>query len=89
MIELKAGEVRHDNYFLVPKMKATLKGMVTDSVSGNPVEGAVVDLGQFGVEGQAKRTTTNSDGLFVFEELEPGKYFGAIQKEGYEIAYVG
>ncbi len=89
MIELKSGEVRHDNYILIPKIKARLKGTVTDSVTSEPVEGAVVDLGQFGVEGQVIRTTTNSDGLFVFEELEPGKYFGAIQKEGYEIAYVG
>ena len=53
--------------------KGMLAGIVVDSVSGDPVGSAVVELLQEG-SGASARVMTDSLGLFAFSKVEDGEY---------------
>jgi len=56
-----------------------LSGKVVKKSSKQAVTGATVKLQVAG-----KKTTTNKEGKFSFEDLEPGAYTVAVTAEGYQ-----
>ena len=60
-----------------PPGLANLYGKVTDAKTGQPIPGVLVSLN--GLEDY-----TNSQGNYVFADLEPGEYVLQFFKEGYE-----
>lgn len=50
-----------------------INGVVTDSTSGDPIEGALVVLQCTCLQGQIERTT-NAAGVYSFRDLPPGNY---------------
>ena len=57
----------------------TLNGVVYDSQTKKPVEGASVDIG-------IKAVTTDKNGCFAIDNVAPGSYTISIVKDGYEMA---
>lgn len=58
---------------------AHISGYVWDAVSETPVAGIDVKI-----EGHDLKATTNEEGYFSFETLEPGEYTLKVEHEGYE-----
>ncbi|MFH1435584.1 MAG: carboxypeptidase regulatory-like domain-containing protein [Pseudomonadota bacterium] len=58
--------------------EATLSGVVTDALTGDPLIGAGADL-----DSGAHAASTDSDGRFTIADLEPGFYELAVNHEGY------
>ncbi len=67
----RAGETTDLGTVIIPR-SATLQGYVLDG-GGLPVVGTTVFLTQRGRQ-TSRRTTTNSEGAFVFDRLGPGDY---------------
>ncbi|NVM22613.1 MAG: carboxypeptidase regulatory-like domain-containing protein, partial [Desulfobacterales bacterium] len=66
------------NFQLQPK-PCTIKGMVTDSVTGSGISGATVSA-----SGPTSRsTTTDSSGYYSLSNLNPGSYSVTASKSGY------
>jgi len=69
-------------------MPATIvTGMVTDSSTGAPLEGASVTA-QTGVESTSQaihRTVTDSTGAYTLSDLDPGAYQVSARKDGYQL----
>ncbi|HTY42350.1 MAG TPA: carboxypeptidase regulatory-like domain-containing protein [Thermoanaerobaculia bacterium] len=66
---------------------ATISGIVTDSASGAPLEGATVQA-QTGAEATSqaiKRATTDSTGAYSLSGLDPGDYQVSARKDGYQL----
>lgn len=59
--------------------EAELSGQVVDAANQEPVAGAQITL-----HGEGKETSTDEDGAFSFEALEPGTYTLTASAEGYE-----
>ena len=57
--------------------RATLYGMVTDALTGEPIAGVLVTLN--GLE-----VYTDAGGNYAFTDLEPGEYRLEFSKEGYQ-----
>jgi iron complex outermembrane recepter protein len=57
---------------------APLAGRLVNSLSGDPIAGAVVV-----VEGQGKQATSAADGSFTVEGLAPGAYHLIVKAQGY------
>ncbi len=62
-----------------PPGRANLYGVVTDAVTGNPIDGVLASLN--GLE-----VYTDASGSYIFEDLDPGEYLLQFSKEGYETA---
>lgn len=62
-----------------PPGRANLYGVVTDAITGNPLDGVLVSLN--GLE-----VYTDTSGSYIFEDLHPGAYTLQFSKEGYETA---
>lgn len=60
-----------------PPGLANLYGVVTDAVTGKPIEGVKVTL-------DGMQVYTDSSGAYIYEELTPGIYTITFEKEGYE-----
>lgn len=58
---------------------STITGTVTDAETGEPVPAAVVTLSPGG-----KTSTTGSDGVYEFTDLDIRQYTIMVQKEGYQ-----
>jgi len=65
-------------HFVAFAQKASFKGSVIDSMTGEPVEGAAVCLSYNII------SYTNNEGLFTFERLEKGQYGVKISHLGYK-----
>ncbi len=66
---------------------SALSGIVTDTASGQPLEGAAVSA-QTGVESTSQgiqRTTTDSSGSYTISGLDPGDYQVSARKDGYQL----
>jgi hypothetical protein len=66
---------------------SALSGVVTDTATGQPLEGASVSA-QTGVESTAQgiqRTTTDSSGSYTISGLDPGDYQVSARKDGYQL----
>ncbi len=61
---------------------ATIYGMVSDSTSGELIEGANVVLTPSG-----KNYTTKAEGKFEFDELDPQQYTITVYKTDYKTEY--
>jgi hypothetical protein len=75
------GDQRMDNFVVSTPVLglATLTGKVTDSSTGLPIAGAVVELG-----GTSFSTTTAADGSYTLTDLPEGVWYNAItRKVGY------
>jgi hypothetical protein len=59
--------------------EADLSGYVWDAVSETAVAGVDVKI-----DGYDLKATTNEEGYFSFETLEPGEYTVKVEHEGYE-----
>ena len=59
-----------------PRPVGTLRGTITDSVSGNPIAGASVTAGGY-------TATTNGSGYYQFSPLAPGAYTATASAIGY------
>ncbi|MCB0822810.1 MAG: carboxypeptidase regulatory-like domain-containing protein [Bacteroidales bacterium] len=55
------------NFELVPMETATLEGYLTNASNGNPIEGALVELGIYSA-------TTGADGYYFIGDIVPGTY---------------
>jgi hypothetical protein len=64
---------------LVVAEDAHLSGYVWDAVSETAVAGIEVKI-----DGHEMEATTNEEGYFSFETLEPGEYTVKVDLEGYE-----
>lgn len=62
---------------------ASLYGSVRNK-AGAPVAGAEVRLVTAGEEALVARATSDSDGSFAFEHLEPGEYYCLVEHAGYK-----
>ena len=65
------------NVELTPVPIANLSGIITDSLDGSKIAGAIVTLGGL-------VTYTDVNGIYSFYGLAPGSYNGLIEKEHYE-----
>jgi large repetitive protein len=63
-------------------LPATVSGVVTDSVSGDGVEGAAVTLSD--EDGEVATTTTDADGAYSITGLAQGDYTVAVTADDYE-----
>jgi hypothetical protein len=72
-IVLSEGETKQLNVSLQPKpvLPATLTGIVTDSVTRNPIAGVLVELNG---ELLSASTYTGSDGSYTIGNIPPGSY---------------
>lgn len=71
----------------VPLPATTLSGSVTDTSSGEPIEGATVQA-ETGQETQAqalKRAVTDSNGVYAIADLDPGSYQVTARQSGYRM----
>lgn len=64
-----------------------IEGIITDSISKEPVSGALVSLFKKGIK--LLETVTNSYGYYYFENLLPGTYDIVINRSGYEQKTIG
>ncbi|MGH9398801.1 MAG: carboxypeptidase regulatory-like domain-containing protein, partial [Thermoanaerobaculia bacterium] len=65
----------------------TISGSVADTATGQPVEGASVQA-ETGAETQAftvKRGTTDSNGHYSIDDVDPGNYQVTARKTGYQL----
>ncbi|HEY7112190.1 MAG TPA: carboxypeptidase regulatory-like domain-containing protein [Thermoanaerobaculia bacterium] len=69
----------------------TITGRVTDSSSGDAVEGASVDAetGQETQSASVKRGTTDSNGVYSLSDVDPGSYQVTARKTGYKLKTQG
>ena len=61
---------------------ANLYGTVLDTATNNPVSGVLVNLE--GLSMEANSTITDSDGYYLFHNIDPGLYDVTFTKDGYE-----
>ena len=86
-IEATGAGAGHDSGLLHPALresvtspqKFTLTGTVVDSVTGEPIRKALVQL----YCGQRRMTFSGDDGRFQFEGIPAGSYSVSAQKPGY------
>jgi len=64
-------------------MGGTVKGIVVDAPSGNPIEYANIVLLNVSDTSIVNGTITNPDGSFLIDKIRPGKYFLEIKFMGY------
>ena len=62
-----------------PPGRAALYGKVIDSVTGQPIPGVLITL-------DGIQVGTDSQGNYIFEDLDPGSYTVTFEKEGYQTA---
>jgi protocatechuate 3,4-dioxygenase beta subunit len=65
----------------------SISGVVTDSGSNEPIEGASVQA-ESGAEAgpySIKRATTDSRGFYLIDNVDPGNYQVSARKEGYQL----
>lgn len=79
-ITLSPGEQRQLDIALTPTVipNATLFGYVTDAETGDPIGGALVQVG-------GHSTLTDTSGYYQIE-VPPGTYDGQVSADGYELA---
>jgi iron complex outermembrane receptor protein len=63
---------------LAAQSDATLSGRLTNSLSGDPVSDAVVQIDEL-----KRQTTSKSDGAFAFENVPPGTYHVSVRSQGF------
>lgn len=68
-VVLEAGRGRLQDLVLTMSTEGTLTGYVTDYISGDPVQGAVVS-----VMGTNSAVLTDDDGRFIMDDLPPGRH---------------
>jgi protocatechuate 3,4-dioxygenase beta subunit len=81
-------EVHGSSTFDIPIKSTTLRGRVTDSASGDPIDGATV---QFRLKAgndpmsmiSERTTTTDANGVFVLDAIAAGNYSAAANKDSY------
>jgi uncharacterized membrane protein len=66
-----------------PTLKGSISGTVTGKKSGNPMKGAKVSLKSKALNFENK-TTTDTEGKFLFQDLNAGNYTLKVKKAGYE-----
>lgn len=66
-----------------PASKGSISGTVTGKKSGNPIKGAKVSLKSNALNFEDK-TTTDTEGKFLFPDLNAGNYTLKVKKAGYE-----
>ncbi len=71
-----------------PKKPGSVEGVVTNSVTGEPVKKAVVSLQPFGGNSNYA-AATDSAGHFHFDSVEPGTYQAIAQRDGFIPAHDG
>jgi len=65
------------------RMGGTVKGIVVDALSGNPIEYANILLLSVNDSSMINGTVTKPDGSFLIEKIRPGKYYLEIKFMGY------
>ena len=65
------------------RMGGTVKGIVVDALSGNPIEYSNILLLNLNDSSMVNGTITNPDGSFLIEKIRPGKYYIDIKFMGY------
>jgi len=71
-----------DGEVVVGPLPGTISGVVTDASTGAPIQGANVTVKQQGEE--VASDTTNDDGEYAIEDLEPGSYEVSASASGYD-----
>lgn len=66
-----------------PVLKGNISGTVTGKKSGNPIKGAKVSLKNNDLNFKDK-TTTGTDGKYLFSDLSAGNYVLRAKKSGYK-----
>ncbi len=62
------------------RTEASLSGKVVDSSTEQSLSGVEVNI-----EGMDESTTTDDEGNYSFESLQPGTYTVSVEAEGYEM----
>jgi large repetitive protein len=81
-------EVHGSNTFDILIKSTTLRGRVSDSASGDPIDSATVQLrvksGNDPMSMMSQRTTTtDANGVFVLDAMPAGNYSATADKDGY------
>jgi len=66
-----------------PPATYSISGVIVDSVTGQPLDGAEVSLAPVTTRDDAQTFLTSSDGRFSFAGLAPGKYSLSASRRGY------
>ncbi|MBN2173588.1 MAG: carboxypeptidase regulatory-like domain-containing protein [Bacteroidales bacterium] len=74
------GEVEDYTVFIIPATKGNLEGYVTELSTGDPIEGAEIDVAGF------FSTTTGSDGYYLIEEVYTGEWNVTCSHDAYNTA---
>jgi hypothetical protein len=74
------GEVEDYSVIIAPGTYGSLSGFVTELSSGNPIEGAIVEVAGFYAD------TTLADGSYYFDEVITGTWEMTVTKDGYNDA---
>ncbi len=65
------------------RMGGTVKGIIIDALSGNPIEYSNILLLNANDSSMVNGTITNPNGSFLIEKIRPGKYYLEIKFMGY------
>ncbi len=68
----------------LPAEAGSLSGTVTDDDSGAGIEGATIDLASTVADGPSYPATTDGNGDYLIEEVEPGEYLATVSAPDYE-----
>jgi len=60
-----------------------IKGIISDSVSNAPVQGALVEAYEQSSNTFAGSSVTGSDGFYSINDLSPGTYYLVVARDGY------
>ncbi len=73
-----------------PAPRCSAKGMAINAGTTDPLRKAVIRLNRTG-DDEAKhyQETTDPDGRFEIKDIEPGRYWLGIEREGYQVQRVG
>lgn len=77
-----AGETATVNAALAPN-PGTITGIISDAVSGNPLQGAIVQLFPSQSLIPIENAATDQNGRYSFAGIEPGEYIVAASAENY------
>jgi protocatechuate 3,4-dioxygenase beta subunit len=68
---------------------ASIRGRITDKVSGEPIARAIVSASLADGRSRATATLTDADGRYSFPTLVPGRYFIRAEPPPFRATYVG
>ena len=72
-----------------PENKCSIEGVVVKATTGDPLKKASVTLQKADGRETPAMVTTGADGRFALKDIEPGRYYLSVDRNGYASADYG